>query len=373
MKIGILTITDGQNYGNRLQNYALQEVLRDFGCDVYTVRRKTKRDLNIFNELLFRTKNLVKLIIGRKDTFFYRIKRKKAFVDFNKKYIKFTHQILYNNKAPKDFYKKFDYFVCGSDQIWNANFEVVSEDILNHLASFAKPSQRVAYAASFGTDSFAVGFEQLFVDELQKFKAIGLREQTGVDLLEEKLNRSDIKLVLDPTMLISRDKWKQFANEPQYPHSDSFIVTYFLSGKSKRITEYVENIALHSDADVINLDIEFLSDNCIVNSRHFSTSPTEFVWLIEHAKCILTDSFHATVFAILFNRPFAVFQRIATEKNNNMNSRIDGLLEMFSLEKFAGDIMEPDIIPVTYDNDIIEIILNKERKKSLDFLHEVVQ
>ena len=158
-KVGILTITDGANYGNRLQNYAMQAFLTSLDLDVETIQRETPRDKHGIVLLKHLAKQYIKRLIGRKNTDFALRERKRKFSEFNRTYIRFSNTCLSNNQAPEDLKNQYDYFICGSDQIWNANFDVVKCDIKNHLAAFAYPHQRIAFAASFGTNSIAPGFE----------------------------------------------------------------------------------------------------------------------------------------------------------------------------------------------------------------------
>ena len=147
-----------------------------------------------------------------------------------------------------------------------------------------------------------------------------------------------------------------------------YIVSYFLGGRGEKITKYIQKIASSYNADVVNLEAEFLQDIQIENPAMFVSSPDEFVWLMDHAECILTDSFHATVFAILFHRPFCTFERVAAEKGNDMGSRIKTLLEMFHLTQYYGNLEHPDTSPGLYDTNNVEKILNDNRKISLNFL-----
>ena len=164
MKIGIITITEGANYGNRLQNYAMQELLESLGYECETIKRITLRDVKGVQLTKQVFKECVKILLGRKNTHFSYRRRKKRFEVFNKKYIRFSCFSTENNEAPSGLKENYDYFVCGSDQIWNAKFAVVNCDLKNHLAAFADPSQRVAFAASFGTNSIAPGYEDVFKD-----------------------------------------------------------------------------------------------------------------------------------------------------------------------------------------------------------------
>lgn len=373
MKVGILTITDGANYGNRLQNYAMQVLLEQIGITAITLTRKTKRDLSRMDKFKDDAKQLVKIAIGKKNTSIAYKKRKKRFDTFNEHYIKFSEEVLQKNIAPKGLEDRFDYFICGSDQVWNTKFPIISDDIQNYLASFARPRQKIAYAASFGTDDISPEYKGYFEAQLRTFKAIGVRENSGAEIVKNICNREDVTVVLDPTMMITVDEWMKIAKKPSYIEGEKFVLTYFLGGREKKLSDYIKNICIKYDAEDINLDVEFLTDDKISRTDVFCTSPNEFIWLIANAECVLTDSFHACVFSILFQKPFAVFQRRSNEKGNNMGSRIDTLLGRFDLMRYCGDIQQPDVIPSTYDFLHVKSVLNKERLESLNFLYSSLE
>lgn len=369
MKVGIVTITDGQNYGNRLQNYALQTVLEGLGFDVETIGRKSFRDLGIIKKSIFLFKQVVKLCLRRPDTQFSWIKRKILFDRFNDKYIKFTPVMLHDNTFPSDISSKFDYFVCGSDQIWNARFAIVQEDIKNNFAYFAKKSQRVAYAASFGTPDVAPGYEKLFADELSNFSAIGVREKSGVDLVKLLTGRTDAMVVLDPTLLLTPDHWKEIEQKPGYINEkDDFIVAYFLGTKSELLIEQINRIANCFNSRIVYLDIEFLTDEQIIDKNMFCTSPCEFVWLMSHAKCILSDSFHASVFSVIFKKQFLIYKRIAVEQENDMYGRIESFLQLVGFQDSIDDLDNPRKFPNNVYSDNTSNIIRLERERSIGFL-----
>ncbi|WP_294469620.1 polysaccharide pyruvyl transferase family protein [uncultured Ruminococcus sp.] len=361
-KVAIITITTGQNYGNKLQNYALQKSLQDLHFDVYTLKHKRTSDLFI-NKSISVAKTIIKIIIKRP---YNRIKKNriKCFKEFGNRSIIFSDYTLSFNNYPKGLTNKYDYFIAGSDQVWNAGFQVINEELKNYLLQFAKPEQRVAYAASFGTDKIAPGYEHYFKEELPKFKAISVREESGVKLVEECGAKATV--VLDPTMLLNSDQWKEIARRPDYVEKAPFVVTYFLGGRDAELTAYINRIA--NGRKIYNLEIESASENTIDSIEVFATAPDEFVWLIANADCVLTDSFHATVFSILFHKPFCVFERKAINESYKMGGRIDTLLGKFHLERFRDSDRSFSVVPEKYEIDEIERVLDVERKKSLDFL-----
>lgn len=378
MKVAILTITDGQNYGNRLQNYALQEILKKYGIKVETIKILTIRDKKvplIVKSKIF-IKNIIKFIIGRTIyTEKERRKRKMKFDEFNKKYISFSGYKLGLNHKIGDLPERYDYFVCGSDQVWNTKIEIVRENINYHLAEFAKDEQRISYAASFGTNDILPEYEELFRNELLKFKAISVRECSGVELVKKISGRRGTRVTLDPTMLLDSEDWRRLSHKPDFIINDyeKFIFTYFLGGRNEKITTHINFLERKYMCRTYHAEIEFLNDKEIEDKRCYEMDPCEFIWMIEHAECVLTDSFHATVFSILFFKPFCVFQRIPVEDGNNMESRIDTLLNTFQLMQFKDDIDNPKKFPELYSKNNIENILKVCRENSMKFLEEAME
>lgn len=369
-KVAILTITDGANYGNRLQNYAMQELLKSCNCCSITIKRYNTRDIQNSKKFFLMIKDFIKIIIRKKTTRFAYRKRKHLFEQFNNKFISFSDVKLGFNRFPNGVEDNFDYFLCGSDQVWNTRYDFIQEDINNYLASFAKPEKRIAFAASFGTNDIASEYEKIFEDELKNFKALGIREKSGVQLANKLGKRNDAQLVLDPTLMLSKNQWISLEEKPNYISDKKFIVTYFLGGRSEKIKQYLGKMSSIYNAEVINLDVEFLTDDKIENETYFCTTPNEFVWLIRNAECVLTDSFHAVVFSIIFNKPFIVFKRIAPEKGNDMSSRIDTLLGLFGLSNCIDDVENPSKVPSQYQD--VTNIINLEREKSLSFLRKAL-
>lgn len=370
MNVAILTITDGANYGNRLQNYALQELLKSVGCDTVTIQRKTFRDFSYIQQKKVVLKNLLKRALGKKSTTFLQIERKKVFNNFNREYISFADDILEKNKANEMLKDKYDYFVCGSDQIWNAQFKIIQEDIKNHLAFFARPNQRIAYAASFGSSEFLSEYKYIFKQELTKFKAIGVREQSGKRLVTQYCGREDATCVLDPTLMLSSRQWENIETKPKYNIPSKYILTYFLERTNEKLQNYIHKIAKDMSAEIISLQSEFLLDNEITNGKFFLTSPEEFVWLIHHSQGVLTDSFHAIAFSINFEKPFRIFGRSITR--NNMNDRIESISNLLDLNIEIGNMESPEGNFTVWNIEKAKQLLLKEQRKSLQFLKDAL-
>lgn len=352
-KVGIITINDDDNYGNRLQNYAIQKVLKQNNIEAITI--KNYPTINTKNKYILRVgKFYIKRFIKK----FKKIKiteRVKCFNEFNKN-IKFANKILNPySKIAKDY----DFFLVGSDQVWNPNLGGLSEV---SLLNFAKNEQKVAFSASFGIDKLEDRYQEKTRSELLKFKAISVRENVGKEIIDKLTARKDVEVLVDPTMLLTSNDWDKVSKKPKMLKNKKYILNYFLGELSEKRKCEIDKIAKENDCEVINLlnkDEEF-----------YQTGPSEFLYLEKNAFLVCTDSFHSCVFALLYNKPFVIFKRDGI--GANMNSRIETLIKKFNLKnrEFKEKITKENL-----EHDYTEAykILEKEREKSINFLKEALE
>ncbi len=346
MKVAIITINDNSNYGNRLQNYAAQEFLKKCGAEVETICNKTNKRNSKIKEKI---KNIIGFSIPIK-----RFSRHNAFIKFNRN-IKFAREYIDLNHIPKNLKEKYDYFIVGSDQVWNPNFGRFS-DI--DLLKFADNKQKISLSASFGISELPKNLEKYAKDNLATFKRISVREEAGKRIIENILNRKDIEVLLDPTMLLEAEKWDKVLKKPKQLKEDrKFILNYFLGNLSEDRKKEINRIAKENDCEVINILDK--------NSEFYYTGPSEFLYLEKNAFLVCTDSFHSSVFAIMYDRPFIVFNR--DDKEENMNSRIETLISKFNLKdrEFKGKITEKHL---QHDYTEAYKILEEEREKARNFI-----
>lgn len=353
-KVGILTINDYNNYGNRLQNYAVQEIIRRCGCVAETVQNKT----GYYNgNYKFLMKNLIKNFIKR-FSFNPNQRRSIKFLDFNKKIQKSLIMIdsLHINK---DLNRSYDYFITGSDQVWNPNFNRLSEV---DLLSFADNNKKIALSASFGIEELPENKKEYAKNNLQTFKIISTREDAGKKIVEDLTGRTDVEVLVDPTMLLSAEEWDKVSKRPKQLKNNRYILNYFLGELQEEWKKEINRIAKENNCRIINmLDSQ---------SPFYQTGPSEFLYLEKNAFMVCTDSFHSSVFSIIYDTPFIVFDR----KQNgvtSMNSRIDTLLLKFELEKrrFNGRITK-ELLDCNYSE--AKKILEKEKEKSFCFLKKAL-
>lgn len=342
-KIGIITIYDEDNYGNRLQNYAVQEVLKSMDFDVETIK-----NTNIVDGKNYLIENL-----QRVDP-----KRTEKFLQFNDEYINNSKEVIFHHDVDKNFHEEYDYFVIGSDQIWNYTFEDRFSDF--SFASFAPKNKRISFSASFGISKIPEEEHEKY-RELHDIKAISVREFAGADIIKEITGREDAVVLLDPTMMLSAKEWNAVAKRPKQLNSQKYILKYFLGNVSKEREKEIQRFAKQNNFDVIDI---------LDKNTFYFTGPSEFVYLIKNSSLVLTDSFHSCVFSIIYDRPFLIFDR-DEDGMRNMNSRIDTLLEKFKLQgkKFTGKITNENL---KTDYSEVSEILKLEQENTKRFLKKAL-
>ncbi len=337
-KVRIVTIIS-YNMGNRLQNLALTRILQNLGCEVKTIpsRKNYKRRKMV--------KMLIKPILGKANN-----------------WEKFERKISYDRKLANNInVDKIDYFIAGSDQIWNPLFPFNTS---REYLEFARPEQRIAYAASIGLDSFPQDKQEEFRREIKKFKAISVREQSAVDIVKEVANR-DAELVVDPVMLLSTDEWNNEIGNDNHLIDKKYSVVYYLgNGNKELINEIISKVSEKGLAIVDIMDIN--------GKKSGFVGPFEFIRLIRDSEFVITDSFHATVFSIMYHKPFVTLR--GTESKADMNTRLKSILKMFGFEnRYISSKDDIDVVDSKCDFSKVDSILALERKKAISFLSTALE
>lgn len=359
MKIGLVTITNGQNYGNRLQNYASQYLLESMGCEVYTLKNTTgqgKSNDNIIRNLL--KKYIIDIYVKTpimRNKKFNKVLRNIKFDEFTQRLIKQSEYVINKDSVPKGIEEKYDYFICGSDQVWNPNFYFNSEvDFL----TFAKKGQRIAYSPSFGVSKIQKDRKEEYTKWINGMDYLSVREEAGAEIIKRLTNREAIVL-LDPTMMLSKSEWLEISKMPKWKSNKKYILTYFLGIKDEKAEKRINKIAREKDLEIINL-------MDITNKNIYSVDPSEFIALVNNAELMCTDSFHGIVFSLIMKTNFILFNR--KDKEVSMNSRLETLLLKFDMQNRLDKniINEHEIFNVDFSN--VDKIINSEKKKTINYL-----
>lgn len=350
--VGIITIQSlTPNYGNRLQNYATQEVFRSLGTSPCTLMYNPnhftlKRRISIAIDTL----SFGKIKLSKTPT--YAIKKQKKFFAFNKKYIDFKYVRNFTRNC------NFDLFSVGSDQVWNPTWYDEKQPAI-FLLAFNQIAKKIAFSASFGLNALPNEWVEYFAKYIEQMDFISCREEAGAAIVKELTGRCATVLP-DPTLLLDDNKWRKISHQPQNIN-DGYVLTYFLSPKCKEAEIELEELT----KERIVYELNNANDKVVREA-----DPSEFLWLFDHADIILTDSFHACVFSFLFNKPFIVYDR--NWNGGNMNSRLDTLLSKFHLErKYVNSGLENDIWEHDYTEGYKQLEI--ERKKAIDFLKKALE
>lgn len=341
-KIAILTLHDYTNYGNRLQNYALSTIIKRYAKNVKSIYKTNS---------LSTVKEGIKIILG---LFLKEYRRRNIFRTFTKKYI------------PEGSYKskEIQKVIIGSDQIWNP------EEVKNNPLYMSKEilsKNALSYAASFGVSEInQLWYKSLIRENLSKqnINHVSVREDSGKKIIEDLTGRKDVEVLVDPTMLLTAEEWDKISKKPKRLKTKKYILSYFLGNQSESRRKEIEKIAKENNCQIINILDK--------NDPFYTCGPSEFLYLEKHAFLICTDSFHSSVFAILYNRPFVVFER-EQKDIANMNSRLDTLINKFKLKNRRYNGINITNENLNHDYSEAYKILEIERKKSIDFLNKALE
>lgn len=345
-RIGITTMyTNSTNYGGLLQAYALCKVFEGLGYEAEQIRfysgkkshAASRREVLQASSLksIIRLANISmnakyrafvkKLFFSKKMEY-----RKQAFTEF-REMIPHSKEIykpeMINNAA-----RNYDYFVAGSDQIWAPEYYEPA-----YFLEFVHDKPKFSYAASLAKTELTEEEQKQYKERLRDFIGVSVREASGIHALES-VSSTPVQQVLDPTLLLSREQWDEVCAERQV--TEDYIFCYYL-GDDERARALVEEFAIQRNLKIVTLPYllgEYRRcDLHFGDIKLYEVSPAQFISLIKYASFVFTDSFHASVFSIIYGRIFYVFQR---KGHLNMTTRIISLLDLAGAQESFCDTTE---------------------------------
>lgn len=354
-KIGIITFHCSYNYGSVLQAYALQKYLINNGYNVKIIDYRSKNYDMYHLFKLWMLKYPLKLLAENRHINRL-IRRKYNFLHFINESMHLTNKKYLYNDDLTVLNNEFNVFIAGSDQIWNpvCTGGVDSNFFLNFVDG--RVNKRIAYAPSLAHASFEDKILNEMCGYIEKFDAISVREESGKKILKNNTNKN-IEVVLDPTMLLEEKDYKILEIKPKF--DKPYIFVYMLEKDDPCLIEYVSKISQEKAIDIVYIHLNNLFRGEHVHNV-YGCKVGEFLWYIRNAKYVVSNSFHATVFSIIFQKKFCTFK---TEKSY---SRMVGLLNTLGLEDRIYNkefMIESDI---NYDEVILK--LKTLRKPSESYL-----
>lgn len=375
-KIGILTFPLNSNYGNLLQAFALITFLKKLGYDVELIdkQRIDKSSSYGLQKIKSYFKNIIALTLRKwlilKYPHYY---FNKAFILFINRYIKPKTNQIFDEKGLIDNLnkKKYDAIIVGSDQVWRKDY--LKKDIPFYFLSFVPDYvKKIAYSASFGVDYWQFDTDQtdLITGYLSSFSGISVREDSAVELIKKHIHL-EVKHIIDPTLLLNIEDYLNLLsiNDASIDADiDNYLFSYILDDNSekKKAVEIIMKIKN------LESNIAFsLKDIKINNRTLFTTKPVE-LWLekMYYSEFVVTDSFHGSVFAILFNKPFVVIPN----KERGF-TRFTSLLKIFGLEdRLVEDKSEIEtLIKREINWSIVNSIISDKKREAIDFINNSIR
>lgn len=366
MKIDVITLHRVRNYGSSLQTLATQNFLEDLGCNVEIIDYYPERytSFGLLKRLKYKSKKLednpVLLLAARMIISISYIKKKIVFDRFLKKYINCTPITYRSEEELKKDIPVADAYCTGSDQVWNSHWNE-GVDAPFYLSFLPKSAYKFSYAASIGNAKLGKTEEMRVRPLLEQYRHITVRENVGVDIINAML--IEAQQMLDPTLLFCGEQWMKYTSRKY--KEQKYVVTYNLH-HDKRIDDFAFQLAKKNGLKVYNISYN-LHD--IVRKGTLKWCPTieEYLGLICDAQYVVTDSFHATVFSILFHTRFMVIYP------EQASSRIRSILSLLGLEE-RGEEGMPKVEQAMQEIDFgnADNVLGYERNRSRQYLEMIL-
>ena len=375
-RVGILTFHRAINYGALLQAYALQTAISKLSPElsVKVIDYRTHAIEDVYDPLNLHSARLPALDAALWLTRLGRRRENRqnfdAFLDAH-----VSRTVPVRREELDGIADEFDAVVAGSDQIWNAEISHGDAAFLLDFVQVKENVRRVSYAASFGRVSLPEKSQAFFRRNLssERWDAMSVRESSAAEIVFG-LTGSRPQVVLDPTILLSKDDWEGLCRPVKALEGKKFLIIYN-QVLPKNLMSFARNLARRSDLKLYQLGGGLKNPDIPILR---GLTPEQFLWIFRHAEGTIVNSFHGTAFSVIFEKPFFVE---TTDAHGKFNTRIQGLLETagirgrdISAEDFA-DFLDSKNDNLHSDNinwHFVQKNLDAARQKSLDFLRSAL-
>ena len=381
--IGLVTCYFHHNYGSMLQAFATEMMMQKMGLPYLTIACRRPKDYMTENKYLYIIKKLMvadwNMFLGKRkieqakkrypDFARNCQKRDEAFDGFSKEMFRVS-KFCRNRSELQAMASEYSAFLVGSDQLWRT-------DSVEHgyytLEWVPDGIRKVAYSTSIGVKEvpwFQVKKNRWFMN---RFDYMALREQSACDLVK-RLTGRDVQVVLDPTLLFTGDEWLHIQQDSPL-FSEKYIFVYLL-GNNPEQRAYIQQVKERTGCKIValqQLDDYIPSDEGFADEAPY-VGPKEFLNYIRHADYVFTDSFHCSVFSILYKRNFFTFSRFSESARQSTNTRIDNLLHIAGLENRRWSVSDDieSCISISMDFSGVDDRLEQMRQRSWSYLEEAL-
>ena len=341
MKLGILTFPNTTSYGAVLQMYALYRAAERLGGEPEIINYLNSYMKNQRHTAAMQCggmKRRVKLVAKN----LMHARQLRGFRRFEKTLCKYPPRAIDQPEALKALADRYGGVICGSDQVWNP--DITGNDSRYFLDFCGPNTRRIAYAPSFGIQEFSSEFKEQIRPQLRQFDALSARENPGKIVTEELTGRT-VPLVLDPTFLLQQQDWE--ALEESHSAGKGGYILYYTVRRSDTLLKFCMEKARETGLKVV-----YIGGNAVKQLKNrdkglcyaYDLSPGEFLYLVHHAKCVVTNSFHGTAFSIHYKKDFFL------ELSSLTNSRLEQIVETTGLQdRVVGPNCATMDTPVDYE------------------------
>lgn len=367
MKIGLITIYTVPNYGSVLQAFATQKVIENLGheCVILNYLYPNEWQYNHGVKRPSVVRRIIK-ILGLKPIH----RKEKKLNTFRQRFFNLSRKYNSLKDLRNEHWDGYDAFIVGSDQVWNTNYLKGDKTFLLSFVPNSIP--RISFSSSFAQSKIPQEYVSVYKDELLKYHALSVREQNGVNILNNQLGiNKPVQICLDPSLLLSKEKWLNIVPRSSFKSKRPYILVYMLKyafDPQPYFWDVVKHFKKKMDADVIVL-MGNESHAGITMIDATDSSIPKFIDLFANAAIVITSSFHGTAFAINFGRPL-----VSIVPNNDSDDRQLNLLRNVGAETCAvRKGTNIDSIKYEYDKEKVNKQLSALRVESINWLKNNLQ
>ena len=364
MKLALMTFHTAANYGASLQAYAFEKFLTDKGYDCEYINyvnasraHEYSMTWHIWDSMKQgKVKNAVAYMLGSP----FMTLRKLRFNKFYEKNLRKTKEVYRTSEESAVLNGLYDYFVVGSDQVWNP---LCNGDDAAFLLDFVEDGQkRVSYSSSFGMSEIDDAHKEVYKVNFDQFKALAVREAIGQKLIKNLTGR-DSELVLDPVLLLTKEQWMEVM--PKKECKERFIFSY--TNRDNQTAEFFKtgyklDGRKHYVLSRYTRPLDFINPQTRVK---YCMSPEEFLYVINNAELVVSASFHCLALSIILNRSFVAF----VTGDEGKDERILSMLRALGLEsRVFHEGMSVEEINAPIDYDVVNGRIEAMKKTSIEYL-----
>ena len=387
-KVGMAINYDYPDYGGMLQAYASFRKIRDLGYKPEAINNNALSSDIKKRKMRYFAQNILdpSIVKEKSQIVFKKIRQKlngQLRENLGKRYAAFDQFYQQKFTVSKEYAswtelsegcRGYRAVVVGSDQLWLPSNIAGDYYTLSFVPDDIK---KIAYATSFGVSKIAKGQEEKARAYLSRIDFLSAREESGQKIIKDHTGR-DVPLVCDPALLLTADEWDEEATTGKLIN-EPYIFCYFM-GNNPWQRGFVKSLKKLTGCKIVallHLDQYIRSDEEYVDYAPYDVSPADFVNLVKNANYVCTDSFHGTVFSIIYNRDFFTFKRFSDKATLSTNSRIDTLLGQMGLQsrmvRKSNCVEEMEILNRRMDIDVVQSRLAEFREESLRYLVDALE